>query len=138
MIRREQGFSLLEVLVAFAILSISLGILLQIFSTGMEATTLSGEYTYATSLAESKLATIGVETPYIEGVEEGKFDRKYTWRTSIFPYEELNNDEEKLGEGFNDPINRPALLYRVKVEVFWESTGKMRTIALETLRLAPK
>ncbi|MGR6035691.1 MAG: type IV pilus modification PilV family protein [Candidatus Nitrosoglobus sp.] len=138
MIRREQGFSLLEVLVAFAILSISLGILLQIFSTGMEATTLSGEYTYATSLAESKLATIGVETPYIEGVEEGKFDRKYTWRTSIFPYEELNNNEEKLGEGFNDPINRPAFLYRVKVEVFWESTGKMRTIALETLRLAPQ
>jgi general secretion pathway protein I len=104
----------------------------------MEATTLSGEYTYATSLAESKLAAIGVETPYVEGVEEGKFDKKYTWRTSISPYEELNNNEEKLGEGFNDPINRPALLYRVKVEVFWESTGKMRTIALETLRLAPQ
>jgi general secretion pathway protein I len=137
LIKHNQGFSLLEVLVAFAILGISLGVLLRIFSTGMQATTLSEEYTHATSLAESKLATIGVETPYIEGVEEGKFDGKYAWRTTIFPYEQLGN-EEKLGAGFNNPMNQPALLYGVKVEVFWESAGKTRTVALETLRLASK
>jgi general secretion pathway protein I len=137
LIKHNQGFSLLEVLVAFAILSISLGVLLQIFSTGMQATTLSGEYTYATSLAESKLAAIGVETPYVEGVEEGKFDGKYAWRTTILPYEELES-EKKLGEGFNNPITLAASLYRVKVEVFWEMAGKKRTIVLTTLRLAPK
>ena len=32
---RQRGFSLLEVLVAFAILSVSLGVLLQVFATGL-------------------------------------------------------------------------------------------------------
>ncbi|ADE13631.1 general secretion pathway protein H [Nitrosococcus halophilus Nc 4] len=136
MIKRDRGFSLLEVLVAFAILGISLGVLLQIFSTGMRTTTLSEEYTRATSLAESKLATIGVETPYLEGIEEGQFDEKYAWRTTILPYEEPEEEREKrLGEGFDDAVNLPALPYTVKVEVFWETGGKERRVVLETLRL---
>lgn len=138
MIKRNQGFSLLEVLVAFAILGIALGILLRIFATGMQATTLSEEYTHATSLAESKLTLIGVEAPYAEGIEEGKFDQKYTWRTTILPYQEPQEaieEHKRLGQGFTDPINLPAVPYWVKVEVYWESGGKERRVALETLRL---
>ena len=136
MIKHNQGgFSLLEVLVAFAILGISLGVLLQIFSTGMQATSLSEDYTYATSLAESKLAAIGVETPYQQGAKEGKFNGKYAWRTTILPYQAPVN-ENRLGEGFNTSMNLPAILYQVKVEVFWTTGGKRRTVVLKTLRLA--
>ncbi|MCH8138003.1 MAG: type II secretion system protein, partial [Proteobacteria bacterium] len=35
--RRSGGFTLLEVLVAFTVLAISLGVLFEIFSTGMRA-----------------------------------------------------------------------------------------------------
>ncbi|BAW79700.1 general secretion pathway protein H [Candidatus Nitrosoglobus terrae] len=126
---------MLEVLVAFAILSISLGVLLRIFSTGMEASILSEEYTYATSLAESKLAVVGVETPYVTGTEEGKFG-KYNWRTSVSPDQAFNN--EGLGQGLDNPASRAVMLYNVKVEVFWRSAGKLRTVTLETLRLAPQ
>lgn len=144
MIRDQQGFSLLEVLVAFAILGIALGVLLQIFATGMRATTLSEDYTYAASLAETKLAAIGVEAPYSEGIEEGKFDQKYSWRTTILSYEEPEEALEELerrqisqGGGFdNNPINLSVLPYRVKVEVFWETGGgKVQEVVLETLRL---
>jgi len=43
---------LLEVLVAFTVLAISLGVLFQIFSTGMRASRSAEEYTRATLLAE--------------------------------------------------------------------------------------
>ena len=41
--RCQRGFSLLEVLVAFTILSVSLGVLLQIFSTGLRNAALTEE-----------------------------------------------------------------------------------------------
>src|SRR5699024_12288497 len=109
--------------------------LLLTFSTGMQATSLSKDYTDATLQAESKLATIGVGTSDQHGVKEGKFNRKYPWRTTISPYQAPVN-ENRLGEGFNTPMNLPAILYQVKVEVFWTTGGKRRTVVLKTLRLA--
>uniref|UniRef100_UPI0035939C60 type IV pilus modification PilV family protein n=1 Tax=Thiocapsa sp. TaxID=2024551 RepID=UPI0035939C60 len=50
----QSGFSLLEVLVAFAILAVSLGVLMQIFSQATRTTLLSSQYSRAASLAESK------------------------------------------------------------------------------------
>lgn len=63
----QRGFSLLEVLVAFAILSIALGVLLQIFATGMRNVGLSEEYSQAALYAESILAAYGREAPLAEG-----------------------------------------------------------------------
>ena len=57
---RQAGFSLLEVLVAFAILALSLGVLLQIFSRAMSTTAVSGSYSRAAAMAEARLAEVGV------------------------------------------------------------------------------
>ncbi len=64
---RQHGFSLLEVLVAFAILSLSLGVLLAIFGKGMDLVGTSDKYTRAVLLAESTLASVGVEKTLQEG-----------------------------------------------------------------------
>lgn len=148
MSKRCQGFSLLEVLVAFAILSISLGVLFQIFSTSLQAAKLSEEYTHATVLAKSKLAAIGVAAPYQEGVEEGAFSDKYAWRTTILPYEATEEaavvplegaaEEARVNEGFEAIANTPVFLYQVIVEVFWKTADKERSVVLKTLRLVSK
>ena len=125
--RRQSGFSLLEVLVAFAILSISLGVLLQIFATGLRNAGVADDYTRATLYAESILAAIGRETPLTEGARSGPIDDQFSWRGTVDAYTENMPDAEKTR----------IHAYRVRVEVYWPSLLQTRSVVLETLRLAP-
>jgi general secretion pathway protein I len=83
---RCHGFSLLEVLVAFAILAVSLGVLMQIFSVGLRNVAVEEGYTRAILLAESKLAGLGIEEPLQPGETTGSFDEEYRWHITVQPY----------------------------------------------------
>lgn len=85
----SRGFSLLEILVAFSIMGIALGIVLRIFSSGVHTAALAEEYTVATQIAESLMASTGVETPLTEGEDSGVEDAKYQWRVSVEQLPEL-------------------------------------------------
>lgn len=125
--KRQQGFSLLEILVAFAILAISLGVLLQIFSTGLRSATLAEDYSKATLHAQSLLAALGTEIPLTEGVIEGQIDARFHWRSTVSQF-----SEDSAGiTGFR------GTAYRVNVEVFWDDPGQTRSVVLESLRLGP-
>jgi prepilin-type N-terminal cleavage/methylation domain-containing protein len=84
--QREAGFTLVEVLVAFAILSI---VLLTLF--GGLSTALFGdrraEFTRsALRLAKAELETAGVDKPLTPGVTIGRFENGMEWRLSVQPY----------------------------------------------------
>ena len=125
---RSGGFTLLQVLVAFTVLAISLGVLFEIFSTGMRASRSAEEYTRATLLAESKLAAIGITDALEEGETTGDFgDGYYNWRVAVRPYR-LDGSE---GEGPPPPIEA----YEVVVTVAWGEGSSERSVSLTTLRL---
>ena len=49
---RQTGFSLLEVLVAFVVMGLVVGVLLQLFGSSMRSTVLADEYSFAIQIAE--------------------------------------------------------------------------------------
>lgn len=130
-VRRQEGFSLLEVMVAFTVLALTLGVLLQIFGNGVRLAGSLDEYTRATLLAESKLAQIDSEEPLEEGESHGDFvDEPFHWQVTVSPFEP---EVEEL-----DSETLPARLYRIEVRVEWAEGEKDRSVELTTLRLAAK
>ena len=120
----QRGFSLLEVLVAFSIFSLSLGVLFQIFSSSLRGAELARSYSHAIIIAESQLAQASVEDLLEPVTREGSVDDRYHWITTVSKYESDGGDAE------------PGMpeAYRVSVRVVWgDSTD--REIALDTLRL---
>ncbi len=125
----QQGFSLLEILVAFAILTLSLGVLLNIFSGGVRRAAVSEEYQHAITIAQSKLASVGVDEELRSGEIDGVIEDKYNWsvRTEIFNIDD-DIDQDTL----------PVDPYQVTVTVEWEAGKDFRHIELTTLRLSKK
>jgi general secretion pathway protein I len=123
----QRGFSLLEVLVAFAILALSLGVLLQIFQRAMNTTAVSGSYSRAVTLAEAKLNSVGADIPLEEGVHSGDPEDGLDWIVNIEPYPL----EGWLGD---DPPLQPYLITAV---ASWPSLAGARRVVLRTLRLGP-
>ncbi len=128
MIKKHKGFSLLEVLVAFSIFALSLGVIFQIYSTGARSTVLSDEYSRAVIVAQSKLASIGIDELSDNGVLSGVENNKYHWNTNI----QIPDDDYGTLETRFRIVKR-----EVEVEVSWDSLGKTRSIKLSTLKMIP-
>ena len=121
---RTQGFTLLEVLVAFTILALMMGVLLQVFSGGLRTAEVARNHAVGALLAQSKLAAIGIEEPLVEGERTGDFDNGYRWRYSIDRYQEHDGEEEE-----------EIVPYRLILTVEWGPAGSGGSVTLTTLRL---
>jgi len=128
--RRQTGFTLLEVLVAFVLAAIGIVALIQAFAGGLRNLGKMDEFVMAAMVAESRLAEVGILYPVavgeMEGVEEGD---KYHWRISVAPFE----DPDGLAVM---PEQTPAL-YLVEVDVSWDNRRKPGTFRLLSLRAGP-
>jgi type II secretion system protein I len=81
----EEGFTLLEVLIAFAVLALMLVPILQIFGGGIGSSQTARGYAMAALLARSKLAELATGATFAEGETSGTFEggEGYRWRTTI-------------------------------------------------------
>lgn len=125
--RRQSGFSLLEILVAFAVLSLCLGVLLRIFAGGGQIARTADDYYRAILTAESMLNGLGTEIPLKPGITEGELEGGYRWNFNVTPY---NVDQNLMGDqklGFTP--------YWVELTVEWGGEEDPRAFNLETLRL---
>lgn len=122
----DRGFTLIEVLVAFSIAALALGVLFQIYAKGTASAILGKEYNEALMVAESRLATLGI-TESLETMElSGTESDRYQWQITLRDYEQP------------DPsVVMPLTLKQVTLQVSWESKGKRRDITLHTLKPMP-
>ncbi len=134
--RRAQGFTLLEILVAFTVMALVVAVLMRVFSGGLQGIGLAENYARASSLAESRLAAVGSEIPLQPGELTGTEADKYHWRIAIQAFEE-NKDPAQAQLGQPQAVMR-VQLFQVAVQVGWSEFGKDRQVALNTMLLGPK
>ncbi len=130
--RHIRGFTLIEILVALIILGLSLGVIMQIFSAGLDRARKTEARAIAVQLAESKLAAVGVEEPLTEGETDGQFDDKYRWRVLVQPYRPAGDD------GGANETRVLVHAFAVNVRVFWSgggAGGDDSAVSLSTIRL---
>lgn len=126
-IQRSKGFTLLEVLVAFSLLSVSLGVIMLGISKSLRVSDVTREYSRAITLAESRLAEYSEIDLSRDSQVSGRFDNRYDWSVEIEPY-------HTSGE----PIKGGNIIaYRVTARVIWPGRNNQREIILSTLRLGP-
>ena len=124
--KRQAGFTLIEVMAAFAVFALMFGVVLQVLSTSMTNTRRAGDYTQAALWAQSKLDVLGLEQMLEPGQSSGQFDERYDWYLTV--EEVMNFDDSGL-----DLAELPLALYSVELVVEWGENPR-REAVFRTLR----
>src|SRR5690606_10893593 len=114
--RTAAGFSLIEIVAAFAILALGMGLCMEIATSAMRQSRQAAEYTQAALNAKSLLDTVGIAERLEEGSDSGEFDERYRWELSVIPYESEVGAESGL-----DATASGVELYRLELLVTWQA-----------------
>ena len=123
--QRAAGFTLIEMVIAFAILGVSLSALYATFQSALSRTRHDAHLNEATLLARSLLTRAGTEWPLIEGSSQGEWS-EYTYEVT---------EHKILAPAKEVPFTLPAV--QVTAAVTWVEFAGKRTYSLSTLKLQP-
>jgi len=133
---RAAGFSLLEVLAAFVILSLFATSLFGLFSGALGNASAADDWSRALLVAQSRLATAASTQPLVEAADRGtEDDGRIRWesRVALWNPPEVDAELARVSEAMT------TRLYRVEVDVrFPGVAGGERAISLATVRLAAR
>ena len=118
--KRQQGFTLLELLVAFAIMALSLGMLYRASGSGARSVVDIEHYQRAVILGESLLALRDAVPE--QGWNQTGESAGYNWRISSAPY----------ATAINGPNVPP--LHEISIVITWADADRQRQFTLNTLR----
>ena len=135
-VRSNRGFSLLEVLVAFVILSLVATALFRLFGASLANVSAADDYSRALLVAESVLAETAAAKPLREGARTGSADDgRIGWTARVVPWSApgIEPEVERASEAMT------IRLFRVSVDVTFPSpNGGQRSIALATTRIGAR
>ena len=128
--RRQRGFTLIEVVVAFVLLSLVLATSFELFTSGMRRAVDLEERSMALAVAQARMAAVGVESALKEGASAGQTDDgKYRWTVTI------TRSAEGAAEAHH-ALATPYGLYRVETVVTWRGADERdHSFSLATLEL---
>lgn len=123
-LRSQRGFTLLEVMVAFTLFVLVVGLLLQTLSLSMRATRVADEVSRAALWAQTRLDTVGIDGKLAAGTQSGRFDATYRYELTIRPHQPT--DSPAAATAATIPIE----LFEVELKVYWRD----RVESFSTLR----
>lgn len=137
--RRIRGFTLLEVMLAFALLAVGLGLLLAIQSGGLRQVRQGALASEASLHAQSLLDSLGVLEPIEAGHREGEFDGgRFRWALEISEVEDPAREAVPALPGQplidEDALAAAPTLYRVVLDVAWGDAHGGPSLRVVTLR----
>jgi prepilin-type N-terminal cleavage/methylation domain-containing protein len=120
------GFTLLEVLVAVAILGIAITMVLQLFSADLKSISASADYVAAAAKAEAKMREV-LDSDQLteESLNETTADG---YRTFVSVTKTLEDRTENL------PVN----LLNISVTVYWTQGAGEKSLTLNTMKMVTK
>lgn len=124
--REEAGFTLLELLVAFAILAVAMAGMLQAFGGGLDSVRRTQAVGESWSAARSLLERVGTELPVEAGQRSGTDGSGFAWTVAIRPRKSAL-----------DQVKTPERAYALFDVVVTVSRAGAPPATLQTVRLAP-
>lgn len=124
------GFTLLEVMVALAIMGVGAVMVIELYSISLRSIKKAEDNSNAALLARSVMEEALADTKLEEGSLEGeapggfKFRRMVAETTLLLPQEEVKDDTPGLDESPEEEA-REMRLFEITVEVTWSYQGSM-------------
>lgn len=129
-VRHARGYTLIEVLVAFAVLALALTVLLGTLSGATRQVRWSADSGRAALHAQSLLAQAGVGEVLVAGRRDGELEGgRYRWQLDVEPWA----DPLLAGSPLSDPFGAQMMALRLTVE--WGDGGPRERLQVESLRL---
>ena len=117
---RSAGFTLLEVLVAFAILSVAVVTVIQGFAQGLRLLKVAGDHQRAVLLADQKAREVVNPVEAHDRGQDGAFD----WERNVTIVTTPDLDRT--------PATRKWRVYQIDVRVRWSDTRGVQVVTLRT------
>lgn len=127
-LQTQRGFTLLEVVVAMAIVGLGVVTLLEIFSSGLRLGSRSSVRSEAVAYGRQVMDEALISRSGREGGEEGSFAERYRWKLQVRPVRE----ESKL------PSSDLWELREIVFEMKYQEGDREKKIELKTLRLVKR
>lgn len=132
--KHQRGYSLLEVIVAFALLALALTLLLGSLSGAARQVHNADLRTRAMLHAQSLLAATGIEQPLQKGRSQGDWeDGRYRWELQVEPY--VDARASALPQAAPTTVGGPTLA-QLTLQVRW-GEGNGERLQWRSLRLLP-
>lgn len=122
---RSRGFTLIETLVAVMILSVSLVVVMQLFSGGLKANKISNDYLYGIFHAREKMEELLASSDLLPGSFSGDFKDGYKWQAVIAFTDEADEISEKM----------TVSAMNIRLDISWMMGGREKHCRLETTAL---
>lgn len=128
MMQRQRGYSLIEVIIAFALLAMALTLLLGTLSGAARQVRQSAERSRAALYAQSLMAAQGLDQPLAPGRSDGSFeDGHFHWTLEVRPYQDPHSPPTPA-------VPAPAGLLELDLQLAWGPEPGQR-LQWRTLRM---
>lgn len=128
----SHGFTLLEVMIALAILGLGIVTVLELLSGSLNIGVKASRHTQAAIYAQNIMDRLFARTALQDGDERGEFQDGYVWQARI---QEIRPDDDRSRLQPNRP-NQTDLFHlkEIEVQISWSENGGAQSFILRSLR----